>query len=44
MMISTSQPKREKARWGILDLGSLAKHSRSYNHRHVVTVLYLVLS
>ena len=35
---------KERARWGILELGSLAKHFRSYNHRHVVTILHLVLS
>ena len=35
---------RERAKWGILELGFLAKHFKSSNPRHVVIVHYLALS
>ena len=35
---------RERAMWGILELGSLAKQFKSYNPHHIVIVLYLALS
>ena len=35
---------RERARWDILELGSLAKHFESSNPHHVVIVLYFALS
>ena len=39
---SLSNPK-EKDRWDTLELGSLAKHFRSFNLHSVVTILYLAL-